>query len=499
MTKNILIIWWWFGGLASAILMAKDGHKVTLIEKNDHVGGRASLLKKDGFERDMWPSRYLMPDVFQKFFESIGENVQDHLTLTKLSPQYRIYFEEDTEQKEPHYIEITGDIAKDMKTLEAIEPGVSDAFMDYLKKSELQYDVGMQYVYKNYDSIFDFFTFEILQQWLKLKIFSTFSTYVKKFFATSKMHKIVQYPLVFLGTAPYDAPALYNIMSHVDFNLWLFYPQGGIYEIVRVLKKIGKKHGVTYLTNTEAQQLNIDPQTKKITTVQTSQGSFTPDLVICNADMAWAETTLLAPEYQTYPATYWHKKTFAPSAFLVYLWVNKKLPILHHTLIFSEDRKKNFGAIFDTKELPENPSLYICTPSKTDPTVAPEGRENLFVLVPIPNGITVDKETEDRYEKMIFDYIERTCHISFQENIVSKHRFHVADFQSRYNARNGTALGLAHKLSQTALRRPNNISKKVKNLFYVGHNTNPGIGMPMVMVSAMLAHQRVTNYLKKHW
>lgn len=221
----------------------------------------------------------------------------------------------------------------------------------------------------------------------------------------------------------------------------MFYPQGGIYAVVEALQKIAKKHGVDIRTNQAVQQLDIDPHTKRVSSVITQDSTYTAQVVVCNADMAWAETTLLPRKYQTYPLAYWKKKTFAPSAFLLYLGTDTKLPhLLHHTLVFSEDWKHNFGQIFDTKELPDTPSLYICCPSKTDPSVAPEGKENLFILVPIPNGIEISDEQSDQYEDLVYDLIQQQCHIDLRKHIQVRHRFHVQDFAQRYNAWQGTAL-----------------------------------------------------------
>ena len=484
--KSVAIIGWGFGWLASAILLAKDGYQVDVYEKNECLGWRASIFEAEGFRFDMGPSWYLMPDVFAEFFTRIGENVEDHLTLTPLDPTYRIFFEDDT------IIDMCSDPKRAAKIIDQLEPGAMEKFFDYLTKSEFQYEIGMKFVYKNYDSIFDFLTREIAKEWSKLRVFSNLHKYVKRFFKTKKVQQIMMYTLVFLGTSPYQAPALYNIMSHVDFNLWLFYPQGGIHKIVRALEKIGKKHGVKYHLNSPATNINVN--NGSATSVDINGKQITADIILCNADQARAETTLLDTTRQTYPKKYRDKKTFGPSWFIAYLGINKPLPELtHHNLIFRDDRTTSFDQIFKDKILPTEPSIYICNPSKTDPTVAPKWKENMFMLVPIPSGIEITPETEQIYKQKAYETIEKYCNISFQDHIIYEKLFHVKDFEERYNARTGTALGLAHTLMQTAIFRPNNISKKVDNLFYVGHNTNPWIGMPMVLISSILAHERITK------
>lgn len=491
--KSIGIIGWWFGWLATAILLAKDGHKVHVYEKNTTLGGRANIFEVDGFRFDMGPSWYLMPDVFEKFFADIGEDVHQWLDLKKLGPSYRIRF--DAHHEKNSVVDIYAEPEKVAETLEQLEPGVKQKFFDYLAKSAYQYKIGMKFVYKNYDRIRDFFTRETMIEWSKLRVFTNLFNYVKRFFKSDKVQKIIQYTLVFLGTSPYQAPALYNIMSHVDFAMGVFYPQGGIYEITKALVAIGKKYGVVYHTDVSATSIVVHNGVAT-SFVDQHHTEHTHDIIVCNADMAWAETHLLDTQWQTYPARYRQTKTFAPSAFILYLWINKKIPELtHHNLIFSQDWQQNFAEIFDYKTLPWDPSLYICKPSHTDPSVAPAGKENLFVLVPIANDMHISDDTAAVYSHKIIDLIEKTCAIQLRDDIIVQRVFHGKDFAQMYNAWHGTALGLAHTLRQTAIFRPNNISKKVQNLFYVWHNTNPWIGMPMVLISAQLVHERIKHYL----
>jgi phytoene desaturase len=205
---------------------------------------------------------------------------------------------------------------------------------------------------------------------------------------------------------------------------------------------------------------------------------------------------MLAPAQQTYTKPYRDKKTFAPSGFIMYVGISKKLENLkHHNLYFNEDWAKSFGEIFEKKILPEDPSLYMCVPSKTDDSVAPEGMENMFVLVPIPNGIEITPEQREAYREKIRDYIENMAGECIRDHLVYEKIFDVHDFAQRYHAWNGNAIGLAHSIMQTACFRPNNYSKKLDNLFYVGHTTNPGCGVPMVIISGMLVVERV----EKRW
>lgn len=494
MTKTAIIIGSGFGGLGAAAILGKAGYQVTVLEKNDQLGGRAGLLEVDTesghFKFDMGPSWYLMPDVFQHFFEILGEDVNDHLNLQKLGPSYRIFYK-DTFRK----VDIYSDLKRDIPTIEQIEPGAGRALERYLDQAAYQYDVAKdRFMYKNYDSIRDFFTKEMAMEGRKLSVLSNMNKYVSKYFTTDAMQKIMQYPLVFLGSSPYNTPAIYNIMSHIDFNMGVYYPQGGIYEIVKALQKIGEKHGATFRTNSEVMKIIVE-EGKATGVMLTSGDTLKADIVISDADVHHTEQELLAEPYRTKSERYWKSRTLAPSALIMYLGVKGEIPsLVHHNLLFSKDWRKNFSEIFDKPKWPTDPSLYICNPSKTDPSVAPAGHENLFVLVPIAPGLDYDDDTLDKYADQVLETIEKEMRLpELRQNIVYKKLFSIKDFASRYNSYKGTALGLAHTLRQTAVFRPNNISKKVQGLYYVGANTNPGIGMPVCLISAELMYKRLIN------
>jgi phytoene desaturase len=488
--KKVVIIGSGFGGLGTAALLAKKGAHVTVLEKNEHLGGRANIFEAEGFRFDMGPSWYLMPDIFEQYFSLLGERVEEHLALKKLSPSYRIFFKNTGKE-----VDIYSDLTKDKETFEKLEPGSSEKLEKYLSRAKMQYDIAKaRFIYKNYNSLLDFFTREIMTDGIKLSVFSTMDTYVKKYFATSEVQKIMQYPLVFLGSSPYNTPALYSIMSHIDFNMGVYYPQGGIYEIIKTLVRICEKHGVVCKTQTTASRIRT--KNKEAIGVELTDGSFIEaDIVVSNADIAHTEQKLLAKEERSFSEDYWEKRTLAPSAFILYLGVKDRIPSLtHHNLLFSQDWKKNFGEIFDTPQWPTDPSFYVCAPSVTDPSVAPEHHENLFVLVPIAAGLKDGAKEREKAREQVLATMEKEMHIpNLRERIVYEKSFCVSDFRDMYNAYQGTALGLAHTLWQTAIFRPDTQSKKVKNLFYVGGNTNPGIGMPMCLISAQLVYKRLTG------
>lgn len=488
--KKVIIIGGGIGGLGTACLLAKKGYQVRLYEKNEKLGGRMNVFSEQGYTFDMGPSWYLMPDVFEDFFNLIGKNVHDYLSLAKLGPSYRIFFKDKGIK-----VDLFSDLEKDSATFEQLEPGSSEKLRSYLKTAEYQYGVSKElFIYRNYDSVFDFFNKRMLTEGSKLSVFKSMDSYVKKYFSTDEIQKIMQYTLVFLGSSPYNTPAIYNIMSHIDFNMGVFYPMGGIYKIVDALVSAGREFGAEFFVQKPVKR--ILTENGKAIGVEFEDGEKElADIVISNADIQYTETKLLSKEEQSYSEGYWDKRVLAPSAFMMYLGVNGRIPSLtHHNLLFSRDWKKNFAELFDLKCWPEDPSIYVCAPSVTDPTVAPEGKENVCVLVPIAPGLTYTQQDLEQYGDKILATMEKEMGIpDLRSRIEFKRFFCTNDFSSLYNSYKGTALGLAHTLFQTAWFRPDTKSKKVENLFYVGANTNPGIGMPICLISAELVYKRIVG------
>ncbi len=485
---RISIIGSGLGGMATACLLAASGNKVTVFEKNEQLGGRASVLKLDGFTFDMGPSWYLMPEFFEHFFALLGERSETYYQLQRLEPSYRIFF---SGQSKP--IDFYGDLERDLVTLEKLEPACSEKLRKYLETAKTQYEISTdRFIYKNYDSLRDFFTKEILQDGLKLHVFESMEKYIQKQFKSPEVQKILQYTLVFLGSSPARTPALYSLMSHIDFHQGVFYPAGGIGQVAKALETIAKKHGVTFRVNASVKRILL--QGTKACGVELASGeTYVSDAVISNADIAFTEEQLLPSSARDHSTAYWKKRTLAPSALILYLGIDKKLPNLkHHNLLFCKDWKRTFDQIFEHPAWPDDPSLYICAPSVTDPSVAPADKENLFVLVPIAAGLADTPELRKTYTDKILALIEKELDLpDLRSHICVQKTFCVNDFIERYHSLGGSALGLAHTLWQTATFRPNNVSKKVQGLYYVGANTNPGIGMPMVLASAELLYKRL--------
>ena len=478
-----------FGGLSAAALLAKDGFEVTVLEKNEQVGGRASVYRENGFVFDMGPSWYLMPDVYENFFAEFDKKPEDFFKLDRLDPSYRMFFGNEK------VVDVASDIEKNYELFESFEEGGAEKLKKYLETSEEIYDFSIdEMLYKDYTSILDFLNGRLMLKGYKLKIWENLQHYVNNKFESDEARKIVQYSIGFLGGSPQNTPSFYHIMSHIDLTMGVFYPQGGIRKVASSIKELAETYGVEFKFNEPVEKLEVEDHLVK--GVVTSKDTYGADVVLVNADYPFSEMELLKPEYQTYNEKYWDKKILAPSALVAYLGIDRKIDKLtHHNLFLDKDWEAGFETLFNPKKAgwPENPSYYVNVPSKTDKSAAPEGSETLFILVPLAPGIEDTEVLREKLYNQIMDDLEAKIDENIRDHIIVKRIFALTDFKERYNAYKGTALGLSHTLRQTALWRPAHMSKKVKNLYYSGHYTHPGIGVPMVLISSTI----VANEIKE--
>ena len=486
---DVIVIGSGFGGLSIAALLSKE-HNVTLIEKNEQCGGRASMFKAKGFSFDMGPSWYLMPEVFENFYNEFNLDVNKELKLIKLDPSYRMFFKNDV-------VDLSSDINKNFELFEKIEKGSSVKLKKYLKQAEYQYNIAMkEFIYKEYNNFGDILNWRLAVEGSKLNVFQNLDQHVSKYFKNDKIKKILEYTMVFLGGAPKNTPALYSIMSHVDLNLGVFYPVGGMNALAKSMEKICKKNKVKFVYNDEVKEILV--KDKKAVGVKTLKDFYKADLIVSNADYQHTEMNLIKEKNRTYNKKYWDKRVIAPSGFILYLGLKKKIKNLdHHNLFLEQDWMDHFNKIFDNPKWPDKFSYYVCCPSKTDKNVAPKGKENIFVLLPVASGIKDTPEIREKYKNLILDDMEKRLGENIRDNIEYIKIFAHRDFKNRYNAFKGTALGLSHTLMQTALFRPKNKSKKINNLYYTGHYNHPGIGVPMVIISSQILNQKIKNEIKK--
>jgi 1-hydroxy-2-isopentenylcarotenoid 3,4-desaturase len=497
--SRVVIIGGGIAGLATSALLAREGHQVTLLEARPELGGRAGSWESDGFRFDTGPSWYLMPEVFDHFYRLLGTTADEQLTLVTLDPGYRVYFE-----GEAVPMDVLADRAENIALFESVEKGAGKKLDRYLDSAEETYTLAKKhFLYTTFADFRPLVTRDVLARAGKFVrlLLQPLSSYVSGQFASRKLQQVLGYPAVFLGSSPYLTPSLYHLMSHLDLSDGVLYPMGGFTRVIQSIADLAEAEGVTIIRGAAATRIVVE--NGAAIGVEYGDGRLEPaDIVVSAADLHHTETALLEPEQQTYPERYWQKKLAGPSALLLYLGVKGSLPELeHHTLLFTREWEKGFDAIFGAQPtVPDPASLYVCKPSGIDPDVAPEGFENLFVLVPIPADPTigrgdVDGDGDPRVEALADRVIQQiatwTGVPDLASRITVRRTLAPGDFEHDLNSWKGTALGPAHTLRQSAFFRAGNVSKKVRGLYYVGGSTIPGIGLPMCLISAELIVKRL--------
>lgn len=486
---KIIVIGAGIGGISAAAHLAKAGHSVTVLEKNDQPGGRAEIFQEKGYTFDRGPSWYLMPEVFDKWFADLGFDREDYYQIIKLNPQYKVYYQDKTQ------LEIGIDREKNLHNIARLQPGSLPKLRAYLRQAQTKYDLAMEtFLYKNADSPLDFLQYwRLLPQALQLNLFGTMQHYIERYITEPKLQQLLMYNLVFLGCSPYNAPALFSLMAHVDLNVGVYYPAGGFLNMVASMVSIAKQLGVRFEYNQPIKKINTT--SGLVTSLETDIKTWQADYVVSNADYVHTEDLLSDQTMRQHSDGYWKRKINGPSAFLLYLGINRKIPeLMHHTLYFTEDWQKHFSDVFNHKQWPQNPSIYINRPTATDASLAPKGHDTLMILVPVASGLADSKSLRESYGDYIIKYIEKNLNIEFHSAITVKKIVTISDFEKRYNSFEGNAFGgLAHTLFQSSIWRPSNRHKKLSNLFFTGAGTVPGIGLPTSLISGYLVNDRIAK------
>ncbi len=490
MSKHAIVIGSGFAGLSAACCLAKEGLQVTVLEKNATPGGRARQLKEGGFTFDMGPSWYWMPEIFEEFFGLFGKKASDYYTLDRLDPGYRIYF------GGHDVVDVPASLDELYALFERIEPGSSPKLKKFLADAEFKYVTGMrEFVHKPALSPMEFMDLRILKAGLKMQLLKSVSAEVRSLFRDSRLVRMLEFPVLFLGATPQNTPALYTMMNYADLVLGTWYPRGGMHEVVKAMVSLAGELGVRFELNTEVDRLEVDGG--RIKRVHAADGRvFTPDVVISGADYNHTEQNLLPAPYRRYSESYWAKRTMAPSSLLFYVGLDKKLSgVVHHTLFFDRDFGQHAEEIYTTKSWPSAPLFYTSITSVSDPDVAPAGHENLVMLIPIATDLEDTPEIRDRYFDEIIGRMELLTGQSIRPHVVYKRSYCIQDFKADYHSFGGNAYGLANTLMQTAFLKPKMKSAKVDNLYFAGQLTVPGPGVPPALISGQVAAREV---MKRH-
>ncbi len=488
MAKNtVLVIGSGFAGLSAATSLADKGYQVKILEKNPTIGGRARKFSASGFSFDMGPSWYWMPDVFENYFQKFGKNVSDYYELERLDPSYKVVYSKDD------HADIPANMGELESLFDSIEPGSGIQLRKFLKQAAYKYQVGINdLVYKPGRSLTEFASPKLLIDVIRMDVFQSMAKHVRKFFKHEKLIQLMEFPVLFLGALPENTPALYSLMNYADMSLGTWYPKGGMHKIVEGMARLAQEKGVEILTDHEVKCMST--QGRNITALETDKGSYKGDIIVAGADYHHIESTLLAKKGRNYSEKYWDKRVMAPSSLIYYLGINKRLKGLeHHNLFFDTDFAPHAHNIYTDQKWPENPLFYVSMTSKTDPTVAPEGCENVFILIPVAPGLEDTEEIRAHYFDLVMDRMEQLTGQAIKEHIIYKRSYAHKDFINDYHAFKGNAYGLANTLKQTAILKPSLKNKHFKNLYYTGQLTVPGPGVPPSLISGQVVAREVAK------
>ncbi|WP_299053261.1 NAD(P)/FAD-dependent oxidoreductase [uncultured Polaribacter sp.] len=485
MKKNIYIIGAGFSALSASCYLAKAGFEVTVLEKNDTLGGRARQFKKDGFTFDLGPSWYWMPDVFEKFFADFGKKPSDYYTLDKLSPGYEVYFGENSSLK------VSDKLEEIYKMFESEEKGSAKHLKTFIDSAKVNYDIAVnEMVYKPGISPLELVTTKTAVR--VGQFFSTIRKQVRKNIKSLKLIKILEFPVLFLGAKPSNTPAFYNFMNYADFGLGTWHPRGGMYKVIEGMVSLAESLGVNFKTNATVDKILVDDK-NNVKGISVNGEELPTNLILSGADYHHTET-LLDEKYRQYSEKYWDKKIFAPSSLLFYVGFDKKIEnVSHHTLFFDTDFDAHAKEIYDTPKWPTDPLFYANFTSVTDVTSAPEGKEAGFFLIPLAPGIEDTEALREDYFNKIMDRFEQLTNQKVKEHVLFKKAFCVNDFKEEYNSYKGNAYGMANTLLQTAFLRPKIKSNNVNNLYFTGQLTVPGPGVPPALISGKIASELIVK------
>jgi len=485
MSKQVIVIGAGFAGLSAAAVLAKAGYSVKVLEKNELPGGRARQWKSEGYTFDMGPSWYWMPDVFEEYFGLFDKKPQDFYDLVRLDPAYRVYF------GPGDCIEVPASREALENLFEELEPGSVPGLRKFLNQAAYKYQVGMKdYVFRPSLSLSEFFDLRLIRESMRIQLFNSMSKHVRKYFTAPKLIKLLEFPVLFLGATPQNTPAMYSMMNHADLVLGTWYPMGGMYEIVKAMVAVAEDQGVEFVYNTAVE--HIDVKEGHAHTLHTQNGDFTADIVVANSDYQHTDQQLLDPKYSNYSQAYWESRTMSPSSLCFYLGLNRKISGLkHHLLFFDEDFDLHAKEIYEDPKWPSKPLFYVSSTSQTDPSVAPEGHDNLFVLIPLAPGLQDDEAMREKYYDLVMTRFEKLLGQPIRDAVTVKRSYAMKDFEQDYHSYKGNAYGLANTLKQTAYFKPSLKSKKVNNLYYAGQLTVPGPGVPPSLISGQVVANQI--------
>lgn len=476
------------GGIATAARLAKNGYEVTVLEKNETPGGRANQIVQDGHRFDTGPTLFLMPEVWEETFASLGERMSEHIDLRRIDPTYKVHFEDGLQ------LELTSDIGKMQTQLEAVEKTAFTGFLHYIAEGSKHYKISLEkFVGRNFSSLFDYFSLKNLPLIFKLKALGKHYRNTGRFFKDERLKAAFTFQNMYLGLSPYDAPATYSLLQYTELAEGVWYPMGGMYAAIQALVKVAGTLGVKFHFNMPVKKILVKGD--QVTGVVTEDNRiFNADIFIGNADLPYIYKELLPDPVE---ANKMDKKLYTCSTIMFYWGVDKQYPqIAHHNVFLAGDYKSSFDQIFEQHKLPEEPSFYLHAPARTDPAAAPKGQDTLYVLVPVGHlDAASEQDWEERVNRArqaVFARLSKEMGITdLKDHIKFEIVYQPNTWKERFNLEKGAAFGLSHNFWQVGYLRPQNRHKTYQNLYFAGASTHPGTGLPIVLLSARLTTERI--------
>lgn len=489
--KPVIVIGSGLGGLASAVVAAARGHSVAVYDKNDWLGGKAAVIEEGGFRFDMGPTILTVPSVLRRIFEEAGETLEDWLPLIRLDPQWRCFF------GECDVLDLIEDVPEMGRKAEAFsgKNGLAQGYEKFLRVSEHLHDVSERFFFwKSVEDIRDTMNIRenmnpaTLRDVLSLRMGRSVASTIRGMVPDERVSQMLDHFVQYVGSSPFASPAVLCSIAHMQTSGGVWYPVGGTRAVAEQLRKLGEKLGVTYHTNSDVAQIVVEDGVA--TGIRLVNGDHVAaSAVISNMDSLRTYAELVGGD----AARHYEKAGFEPacSGVVLYLGLNKRYDhLLHHDFVFSDDAHEEFDAIYKRGEPAPDPTCYIAAPSGSDPSVAPEGGEALYVLVHTPYLRPHHDWSKmfPQYRQVILDKLKRTAGLTdIEDRIVFERHLTPQDIHDRYKVLNGAIYGLASHGKFTGAFKPGNRSRFVKNLYLAGGAAHPGPGMPMVMMSGWIA------------
>ena len=493
-TKSVIVIGAGIGGITAAIHLAKRGVHVTVVEKNDHAGGRCDRISRDGHHFDTGPTLLVMPLLYESEFAALGASMREVLDLQRVDPTYHLVFDDGSQ------LALTSDMKSLQEQLESFERGSFHALLRYLDEGHRHYHLGVEkFVTPDFRKATDFFKLSNLPLVFQVKPLVNHYRNMAAYFRNPRLKAAFTFQDVYMGLSPFDAPATLSLMPYTELIHGVWYPRGGMFNIALALEELAIEAGVEFLFNTPVEQIDIMDGWAR--GVQVDGRHIQADAVLANADLPYVYQNLLSNDDQAGDLS---RKRYSCSVVSFFWGVDKLYPNLGaHTLFLADDYQDNFTSIIRHLSLPTNPSLYIHAPARLDSSMAPQGQDTLIAVVPVghmdANGKQDWAAIRDEARRHVFHRLamlgitDLEAHIKFEINITPP------SWRKRYNLVKGSTHGLSHNLMQLGYFRPDLQHRRYRNLFFTGASTRPGTGIPTVMVSGRMAAERIVDFLRGQW